>query len=84
MTRLNSNNQQQASSNQSQFLSKPSWHDPCGLKHRFKDLHRLLPKEDVKKIEKQSNADLLFNIVNIAKMALKQSRHFKEDYVSVF
>ena len=62
------------------FSRKPTWHDPCGLKHKaqFRNRHQnpffdlITPSDD----------DLMHNIVNMAKLALRQSRYFKEDYVS--
>ena len=63
------------------LASKPSWHDPCGLKHQ-KDLHhRNAPF--LQQIQKPDDNDLMHGIVNMAKMALRQSRFFKEDYVSL-
>ena len=75
--------QQQKSSKNSSIServlsSKPSWHDPCGIKHHFKDLHKNSPYS----VQKPKDQDLLHGIVNMAKMALRRSRHFKEDYVS--
>ena len=63
------------------FASKPSWHDPCGLKHQ-KDLHHSKNAPFLKAIQKPNDDDLMHGIVNMAKMALRQSRFFKEDYVS--
>jgi len=62
------------------FASKPSWHDPCGLKHQ-KDLHHSKNAPFLKAIQKPNDDDLMHGIVNMAKMALRQSRFFKEDYV---
>ena len=72
----------QKSAAQKILASKPSWHDPCGLKHQ-KDLHhRNAPF--LQQIQKPDDNDLMHGIVNMAKMALRQSRFFKEDYVSFF
>ena len=74
------NNTQSAA--QKILASKPSWHDPCGLKHQ-KDLHhRNAPF--LQQIQKPDDNDLMHGIVSMAKMALRQSRFFKEDYVSFF
>lgn len=64
------------------FATKPSWHDPCGIKHRFKDLHTPPPPSFMMHVQRPNDNDLLHGIVNMAKMALRKSRHFKEDYVS--
>ena len=71
---------QQQVQNNSIFASKPNWHDPCGLKHQgqFRNRHSNPWLEYVT----PSDDDLMHNIVNMAKLALRQSRYFKEDYVS--
>lgn len=71
---------QQKLQNNSIFASKPNWHDPCGLKHQgqFRNRHSNPWLEYVT----PSDDDLMHNIVNMAKLALRQSRYFKEDYVS--
>ena len=61
--------------------SKPAWHNPCGLKHEKDSHHRNAP-QFIKQIQKPNDDDLMYGIVNMAKMALRQSRYFKEDYVS--
>ena len=63
--------------------SKPAWHNPCGLKHEKDSHHRNAP-QFIKQIQKPNDDDLMYGIVNMAKMALRQSRYFKEDYVSTF
>lgn len=70
---------QQKLQNNSIFASKPNWHDPCGLKHQgqFRNRHSNPWLEYVT----PSDDDLMHNIVNMAKLALRQSRYFKEDYV---
>ena len=62
--------------------SKPAWHDPCGTKHRFKELHRRKVPSIFMQIQQPNDDDLMHGIINMAKMALRQSRYFKEDYVS--
>ena len=75
-----SRNQTAASVKSSIFSSKPNWHDPCGLKHQgqFRNRH----KNPYINYVTPSDDDLMHNIVNMAKLALRQSRYFKEDYVS--
>ena len=76
-----SRNQTSAASVKSSiFSSKPNWHDPCGLKHQgqFRNRH----KNPYINYVTPSDDDLMHNIVNMAKLALRQSRYFKEDYVS--
>ena len=70
----------QTSASSSIFSSKPNWHDPCGLKHQgqFRNRH----KNPYINYVTPSDDDLMHNIVNMAKLALRQSRYFKEDYVS--
>jgi len=74
-----SRNQTAASVKSSIFSSKPNWHDPCGLKHQgqFRNRH----KNPYINYVTPSDDDLMHNIVNMAKLALRQSRYFKEDYV---
>lgn len=70
------------------MATKPSWHDPCGIKHRFRDLQntpqQAPPPSFMMHVQRPNDNDLLHGIVNMAKMALRKSRHFKEDYVSFF
>ena len=62
--------------------STPAWHNPCGNKHRFQDLRYQKKIPFFLNIQKPNDDDLMHGIVNMAKMALRQSRYFKEDYVS--
>ena len=66
------------------LASKPAWHNPCGLKHEKDSHHRNAPQFNLPQVQKPNDDDLMHGIVNMARMALRQSRYFKEDYVSTF
>ena len=73
------------------FSSPPKWHNPCGAPQKNQNNDIMLPnmsKNDIfglfnsANVEHPSDSDLMHGIISIAKVALRQSRFFKEDYVS--
>ena len=68
------------------FSEPPKWHNPCGSKR--------IPNSSMKingnnyfgdygsTVEHPSDSDLMHGITSIARVALRQGRFFKEDYVS--
>ena len=77
------------------FSSPPKWHNPCGAPTKnnqnnnnnnpinipntmSNDIFGLFNSN----VEHPSDSDLMHGIISIAKVALRQSRFFKEDYVS--
>jgi AICAR transformylase/IMP cyclohydrolase PurH len=62
-------------------VAKPKWVNPCGLPSSMQHMaHALRNTYDVTPL---SDSELLHNVVLAAKNALKHSRFFKEDYVSL-
>ena len=65
------------------FSEPPKWHNPCGSKKIPNSSNgNTLFGDYGSNVEHPSDSDLMHGITSIARVALRQGRYFKEDYVS--
>ena len=64
---------------------EPKWHNPCGTR-ALQEVPQFngVSYSNSHVVEPPKESDLMDGIISIARVALRQSRYFKEDYVSLF
>merc|ERR1712213_9043 len=64
---------------------EPKWHNPCGTR-ALQEVPQFngVSFSNSRVVEPPKESDLMDGIISIARVALRQSRYFKEDYVSLF